>query len=384
MSIDKECKTFHLNSKIPTSHSSVCRTTNRTKESSSGIPFYSLNREDLILFLIQVFPHVIIIRFLVSTDFISRKMPAENSTRRRKPSRSAPDLSAFSEKSAFIVNGEIKPSWWQRRKIEHRRFTVNILSHIQDFLEDHPGINQLFQWVLIIVFVAVVVIYIFFPPTLQPRFKTLSPWHVKVHNAWLKDHRIHETTWILDEKATEHTSNDPYLVNDVMLQFPQSSGGAAFFMKDVKFDPEAHYGVISMKKLEAQSHVPMRLLFGLGEGTRPVMGVELVGRDVVAIAWGDGGTYLLKAWTLKKCEWPFLRDLCLWYDATILDGATEISSETMRALVDKHRTPAAAIEEDLKQAATPWQQRTLEEIERIAQEKKKKWGFWGSSKSNGS
>ena len=45
-----------------------------------------------------------------------------------------------------------------------------------------------------------------------------------------------------------------------MVQFPQSNGGAVFFMKDVKFDPEAHYDVISMKKLEVQSHIPIRLV----------------------------------------------------------------------------------------------------------------------------
>lgn len=257
-------------------------------------------------------------------------------------------------------------------------FKVNFWPNVRYFMNDHPLLIQILNYIAISIAIAFLIVVLIFRTTFEPRFKSLSPWHVELHNAWLRDHSIRESTWILDEEAQDHTSNDPSLVNDVLLQFAQRNGGASIQLRDVRFDAKAHYGVISMPKLE-EDHVPMRTLFGVGEGTRPVMGVEVIGRDIVAIAWGGGkGTYILKAWTLRRCEeghffFFLLRPYCKLQALWNWNRRRDIPAETMRELVDKHRVvPAtnADVDETEREEATPWRQRALDE------EKKRK-GFWG-------
>ena len=259
---------------------------------------------------------------------------------------------------------EVHLSWSHWLIIWRRRITGNFWPWIQDFFEALPIPDRVLKLMALLITLATVLVLIFYNPTLEPRWTTLSLWHTELHNAWLRDHQIRETTWILSEEALDHTTNERYLVGDVLLQFPQSNGGAGFTIRDVTFDPMAHYGVISMKKLE-EHHVPLRTIFGLGEAGRPVVGVEFVGQDIVAVVWGGKGTYLLKAWTLKRCEsWiPGIRPLCLWWYGK---GVYDIPADTMRELVDKHRTIPASVEG----LATPWEQRALD------QKEKKKKGFW--------
>ena len=144
-----------------------------------------------------------------------------------------------------------------------------------------------------------------------------------------------------------------------------------------------------MTKLE-QDHVPMRTLFGLGEGIRPVMGVELVGRDVVAVAWGGEGkgTYILKAWSLDRCRSGppdvFFRPYCALLALRNWNKRSDIPAETMRELVDKHRgIPVRDREEEEDKVdeegesgrgeKTPWRQRALDEESEMERKKK---GFW--------
>ena len=247
-------------------------------------------------------------------------------------------------------------------------------------MNEHPVLAQNLNRVAVFVTVGIFVVLLLFRPRFEPRFKTLSPWHVELHNAWLREHKIRESTWILDEEAQTHTSNEPALVDNVLLQFPQRNGGSSIELRDVRFDPKAHYGVISMRRLE-EDHVPMRALFGIGGGTRPVMGVEVIGRDIVAVTWGGKGTYILKAWTSVGCEWglfrpyPYCALLSLWN----WNAPRHIPAETMRELVDKHRIVPASAEETAERGATPWQQRALDEESDMAQKEKekKKKGFWG-------
>ena len=311
-------------------------------------------------------------------------MSAEPPLRKRKPSRVAPNLDptrapVMTDKDPFEWTQEIHYTYWESFKIGLRRIKANFWPNIRYFIDDHPALVQISNCITILVTVAIIVVLILFRPTFEPRFKTLSPWHVQLHNAWLRDHNIRESTWILDEEAQTHASNDRSLIHDVMLQFPQRNGGSAIELRDVRFDPKAHYGVISMKKLE-QDHVPLRTLFGVGEGTRPVMGVEVIGRDIVAVAWGGKGTYILKAWTLVRCETGFFRPypvcaLLSWWNR---NGPADIPAETMRELVDKHRViPAEDADETEREEPTPWQQRALDEESDVAQKEKKKKGFWG-------
>ena len=315
-------------------------------------------------------------------------MSAEPPLRKRKQSRVAPGLDPTrvpvieKDKDPFEWTEEIQLTLWESIKLSLRRFKANFWPNIRYFMNDHPTLVQISQCITVLVTLGIVIVLLLFRPTFEPRFKTLSPWHVELHNAWLRDHNIRESTWILDEEAQTHTSNDPSFAKDVLLQFPQRNGGSSIELRDVQFDPKAHYGVIAMKQLE-EDHVPMRTLFGIGEGTRPVMGVEVIGQDIVAMTWGGGkGTYILKAWTLKHCEsgffrpYPYCTLLALWN----WNSRKHIPAETMRELVDKHRiVPASAdAEEAAETAATPWQQRALDEESDIAQkEKKKKKGFWG-------
>ena len=177
-------------------------------------------------------------------------------------------------------------------------------------------------------------------------------------------------------RKLNHTSNDPSLVGDVFLQFPQHNGGSSIELRDVSFDRKAYYGIISMKKLE-EDHVPLRVLFGAGEGVRPVMGVEMIGRDIVAVSWGsngDKGNYMLKAWSMQRGGW-----FCVeaWIPGWMILGnrrlGGDIPAETMRELVDKHKTipaaAAAAAKEGPSTTHTPWEQRALDE------EKVKAW-WW--------
>ena len=299
-------------------------------------------------------------------------MPSEHSLRKRKQPQVAQVFNATdnpdNQGSPWSEDEQdIHLPWLQRLIICKRRITGNFWPTIQNFSKAYPNIDRVLKWMTVWITLATVLVLVFFSPTLEPRFKTLSPWHVELHNAWLRDHKIHETTWILSEEALDHTSNEPYLIDNVLLQFPQSNGGAGFTLRDVTFDPKAHYGVISMKKLE-EHHVPLRILFGLGEAGRPVVGVEVMGQDIVAVVWGGKGTYLLKAWTLSRCEYSLIRPLCLWWYGRDLN---DIPAETMRELVDKHRTIPASAEG----MATPWEQRALDQKEK---KKKTKKGFWGS------
>ena len=143
-----------------------------------------------------------------------------------------------------------------------------------------------------------------------------------------------------------------------------------------------------MAKLE-EEHVPLRTLFGVGDG-RPVMGVEVIGRDIVAMSWGSGGgkgTYMLKAWSRSRCE-PGLVSLIFFFGAydpvcAVLglwnwNARGDIPAETMRELVDKHRiVPAANKDERGKEEATPWRQRALDKESDVAQKERKKRSFWG-------
>ena len=294
-------------------------------------------------------------------------MPSEQSLRKRKQPHVdqvlyATDNAVTQDSPLSDDEEEIRLPWSQWLIIWWRRITGNFWPTIQNFLKAFPIAVWLLQITTVLITVATVIVLIFFSPTLEPRWRTLYPWHVELHNAWLRDHKIRETTWILSEEALNHTSNERYLVDDVLLQFPQSNGGAGFTIRDVAFDPKAHYGVISMKKLE-EHHVPLRTIFGLGEAGRPVVGVEFVGQDIVAVVWGGKGTYLLKAWTLKRCE-TWIRPLCLWWYGK---GVYDIPADTMRELVDKHRTIPASVEG----LATPWEQRALDQ-----KGKKKKKDFW--------
>ena len=234
-------------------------------------------------------------------------MSVESSLRRRRRSSVSLDLdwsqtTAVSDKPYFEWNYEIQPTRWESFELSLRRLKANFWPNIHSFLADHPVLVRIADRISLSVTVAILLLLLLFRPTFEPRFKTLSPWNVELHNAWLRAQGIRESTWILDEEAQTHTSNDPSLVKDVLLQFPQRNGGSSIQLRDVRFDAKAHYGVISMPKLE-QDHVPMRTLFGLGGGKKSIMGVEVIGRDVVAMAWGGGkGTYMLKAWTLKRCE----------------------------------------------------------------------------------
>ena len=316
-------------------------------------------------------------------------MSAEPPLRKRKQSRVAPGLDPTpsqvinKDKDLFEWTQEIHPTLWESFKLGLRRLKTNFWPNLQYFMNDHPILVRILNGITVFVTIGIFVVLLLFRPNLEPRFKTLSPWHVELHNAWLRDHGIRESTWILDEEAQTHTSNDPSLVKEVLLQFPQRNGGSSIELRNVHFDPKAHYGVISMKKLE-EDHVPMRTLFGIGERTRPVMGVEVIGRDIVAMIWGDKGTYILKAWTLTRCETGFFRPypycalLALWNWNNRLD----IPAETMKELVDKHRiVPASAdadADETEEEEATPWRQRALdEETDIVQKEKKTKKGFWG-------
>ena len=311
-------------------------------------------------------------------------MSAESPLRRRKRSLVAPGLDptrapVYSGQRPFEWSEEIRQTYWESFKLSLRRLKANFWPNIRYFMNDHPVLVQISNRITVLITVGIFVVLLFFRPTFEPRFKTLSPWHVELHNAWLRDHGIRESTWILDEEAQSHTSNDPSLVHDLLLQFPQRNGGSSIELRNVRFDPKAHYGVISMKKLE-EDHVPMRTLFSVRERTRPVIGVEMIGRDIVAMAWGKD-IYILKAWTLKRCQsglfrpYPYCKLLALWN----WNGPHDIPAETMRELVDKHRiVPASADADEMaEQAATPWQQRALDEESDIAQKEKKKKGFWG-------
>ena len=87
------------------------------------------------------------------------------------------------------------------------------------------------------------------------------------------------------------------------------------------------------------------------------MRVEIIKRDIVAMTWGTKCTYMVKAWSLKRCTWRCLYRWYMWLPRG------ENPAETMRELVDKHRTiPAAARDESI----TPWQQRALDEASDMA------------------
>ena len=317
-------------------------------------------------------------------------MPAEPPPRRRRQSRVALGVHPSRASVSFLdFTDEVRPTRWESFELSLRRHKANFWPSIHSFIAGHPYLVRISNRISIFVTVAILVLLLFFRPTFEPRFKTLSPWHVELHNAWLRHHGIRESTWILDEEAEIHTSNDPSLVKDVLLQFPQRNGGSSIQLRDVRFDAKAHYGVISMPKLE-QDHVPMRTLFGLGGGMRSIMGVEVIGRDVVAMAWGGGkGTYMLKAWTLKRCESglfffpffsflrpynPYCKLLALWN----WSRRSDIPAETMRELVDKHRVVSVEADEGEREESMPWRQRALDEESHFAQEeKKKKKGFLG-------
>ena len=268
---------------------------------------------------------------------------------------------------------EITMSYWDSTIHAWRRFKGNLWPDIQAFWKKHPILSQVSLWTTVTVALLMAMVFLFFRPKLEPRFMGLSPWHVQRHNAWLHEQRIHESTWILDEEAQNHTSNDPSLTDEVLLQFPQRQGGSSIHLRDVRFDPKAYYGVISMKKLE-EDHVPMRNVLGVGQGVRSVMGVEVIGRDIVAMTWGSQGTYMLKAWSLRQCKWSCPT---VWIKSW-LPGAKEpkdIPAETMRELVDMYRTvPADAMDE----STTPWQQRALDDEFDMAQKEKKSKGLWYS------
>ena len=264
---------------------------------------------------------------------------------------------------------EIRLTRWEEIQLSCWRFRANIWPDSLEYLEKHPAIKKAFSWTSLIAAFLIAIVFLLFRPKLEPKYVFLTPWHVELHEAWLHNHRIHESTWILDEEAQTHTSNDPYLKNTVLLQFPQRNGGASITLRDVEYDSKAYYGVMSMKKLE-EDHVPMRLLFGIGEGVRPVMGVEIIGRDIVAMTWGSTGTYMVKAWSLERCSW-----FCPinWFKRYINWAPREIPAATMRELVDKHRIiPAAAKDESV----TPWQQRALNEEFDMARKEKKKKAWW--------
>lgn len=148
-----------------------------------------------------------------------------------------------------------------------------------------------------------------------------------------------------------------------------------------------------MAKLE-EDDVPMRTLFGVGGGRRrTVVGVEVIGRDIVAVAWGGGGqgTYMLKAWTVNRCEvgglfgfWPW-RAYCAVVGLGKGDAGGDIPAETMRELVGKHWFGLGAVDEDEdeREELTPWRRRALDQEGDVAvkeKEKKKKKaqeGLWG-------
>ena len=261
---------------------------------------------------------------------------------------------------------EIRLTRWELTQLACARFIANFWPDTLGYLEKHPGLKRGTTFTVAFV---ITIVLLFFRPKLEPRYVALIPWHVELHNAWLYDHSIRESTWILDEEAQNHTSNDPSLKGTVLLQFPQRNGGSSITLRDVGYDGNAYYGVMSMKKLE-EDHVPMRLLFGIGEGARPVMGVEIIGRDIVAMTWGSKGTYIVKAWSLKKCYWSCPID---WAVRSLSWTPQEIPSATMRELVDKHRTiPAASKDESV----TPWQQRAMDEELDMARKEKKRKAWW--------
>ena len=267
---------------------------------------------------------------------------------------------------------DIRLTYWEEVQLSWTRFWVNLQPDTLEYLEKHPTLKKAYSWRRVATVIIIAIVLLLFRVKLEPKYVNL-PWYVELHEVWLHDYHIHESTWILDEEAQTHTSNDPSLKETVLLQFPQRSGGSSITLRDVQYDSKAYYGVISMKKLE-EDHVPMRLLFGVGEVERPVMGVEIIGRDIVAMTWGGKGTYMLKAWSLRRCVLSCPKDWTLRSVRRLFTRWTpeEIPAKVMRQLVDKHRTiPAAAKDESV----TPWQQRALDE-EHVMVQKAKKKSYW--------
>ena len=266
-------------------------------------------------------------------------------------------------------------SRWEGIQLSCLRFIVNFWPDTLDFFEKRPRLKRACFLTTFIAALPIAIVLLLFEPKLEARYESIipwvniTPWHIELHKAWLHNHRIHESTWILDEEAHTHTSNDASLEGTVLLQFPQRNGGSSITLRDVKHDKKAYYGVISMKKLE-EDHVPMRILLGVGGGVRPVMGVEIIGRDIVAMTWGGKGTYMVKAWSLQQCFWTCPIDRTLRYMGW---RPGEIPAATMRELVDKHRTIPAAVKDE---SVTPWQQRALDEQFEMEQKEKKKNGWW--------
>ena len=271
---------------------------------------------------------------------------------------------------------EIRTTYWQEIQLSWTRFWVNLWPDTLDYFEKRPLLKKACFWTPFPAALLIAIVLLLFEPKLEARYESIipwvnhTPWHVELHKTWLHSHRIHESTWILDEEAQTHTSNDASLKGTVLLQFPQRNGGSSITLRDVKYDKKAYYGVMSMKKLE-EDHVPMRVILGVGERVRPVMGVEIIGRDIVAMSWGGKGTYMVKAWNLKRCSWWWCP--IDWTCRFLRWRPDEIPSATMRELVDKHRTISAAAKDE---SVTPWQQRALDEEFDMVQKEKKKNGWW--------
>ena len=270
---------------------------------------------------------------------------------------------------------DIRITRWEKIQLAFWRFWANLWPDTLDYLERHPVLKRACSWTSFTAALLITIVFLLFEPKLETRYANITPWvnitpwHAELHKIWLRNHRIHESTWILDEEAQTHTSNDASLKGTVLLQFPQRNGGSSITLRDVKHDKKAYYGVMSMKKLE-EDHVPMRILLGVGEAVRPVMGVEIIGRDIVAMTWGGKGNYMVKAWSLQQCFWTCPIDRTLRYMGW---RPGEIPATTMRELVDKHRTIPAAVKDE---SVTPWQQRALDEQFEIEQKEKKKNGWW--------
>ena len=246
------------------------------------------------------------------------------------------------------------------------------------FFKDHPVITRNWPWIAGAALCGFVIFWIFFSINFEPRWTKWSPWHIQHHNVWLKDHHIKETTWILDEQAQSHTSNDRFLAGNVMLQFPQLNGKVKVPLEDVEFDPKSHYGIISKTKLERDSSVRVNNLYTSGGTGSWVMGMEFDGKDLVAITWGDRGTFLLRAWIRKNCEHAQSgRKTCLWWKRWWWKSH-DSKGIPMRELVSKHRNLPHTVDEYLKREASLQQERDWENAFVKAKEQKKRvWSLYG-------
>jgi len=228
------------------------------------------------------------------------------------------------------------PVLWSRRAVS--RFFSRAAYDIREFAEAVPRI--LFnRWILgLLVLIVLFVSYL--PPTITFHWTKASPWYVESHRSWLDEHRIVETTWILDYTRDNHTSNDPSSVGDVKLQFPQKAGKVEIVLEDVEYDPRAHYGAMSITEFQRDSAIDVTTL--INKKSKKPMGVELHGTDVVATIWGNN-TFILTAWSKHQPRW-WREPREWWWSGRVIPT---IPAETMLELVEKHRgTRAITVFED--------------------------------------